>query len=43
MDMVELGEWWQISLPIEGATGKHTVSGLGLVANGEQTTYGCEL
>ena len=41
--VVELGEWWQICPSIEVATGKHTVSGLGQVANREQATHGCEL
>ena len=43
MDVVELGEWWQICPPIEVATKKHIVSGLGQVANGEQATHGREL
>ena len=43
MDMVEIGEWWQIRLPIEVATGKHPVSVHGQVANGEQATHGREL
>ena len=43
MDVVELGEWWQIRPPIELATGKHTLSGLGQVGNGEQATHGREL
>ena len=42
-NLVELGEWWQIGPPIEVAIRKHTVSGLGQVANREQATQGHEL
>ena len=43
MDVVELGEWWQIRLLIEVATGKQTVSEPGQVANEEQVTHGRQL